>query len=131
MDQAIADLHSGQVRTISEAARKHGLNRSTLSRRYHRKTASRTECIENSRLLGDIEEREIVKHIHKLTSLGLPPTPAELNKIAAALAGREPSKNWCSRFVRRHRDELDSGYWLSFEESCNKKAKSKTSSKSS
>jgi hypothetical protein len=30
--------------------------------------------------------------------------------IASQLGGRPPGHNWCSRFVERHRSELDSRY---------------------
>jgi len=40
----------------------------------------------------------------------LPPTARIVANIAAEMAGREPSKNWSSRFVDRNRDQLDSRY---------------------
>ena len=33
-----------------------------------------------------------------------------MSQIAAKLAGKEPGSNWCSRFVERHKAELDSRY---------------------
>ena len=40
----------------------------------------------------------------------MPPTPRILANIAQELCGKAPSKNWSTRFVARHKDQLDARY---------------------
>lgn len=110
MDKAIADLNSSATPCIAQVAREHGLSRSTLSRRWRGVTASKGQSVEDHRFLNDNQEQELKNHIGRLCERCLPPTPAIVSQIAAKLAGKEPGSNWCSRFVERHKDELDSRY---------------------
>jgi hypothetical protein len=40
-------------------------------------------------------------------SISKPPTPKILANIAQELSGKAPPKNWSTRFVARHKDQLD------------------------
>jgi len=110
MDEAIADLNSSASPCIAQVARKHGLSRSTLSRRWRGVTTSKAQSVEDHKLLNDNQERELKNYIERLCERCLPPTPAIVSQMAAKLAGKEPGSNWCSRFVERHKAELDSRY---------------------
>jgi transposase-like protein len=110
MDEAIADLNSSATPCVAQVARKYGLSRSTLSRRWRGVTTSKGQSVEDHRFLNDNQERELKNYIERLCERCLPPTPAIVSQIAAKLAGKEPGSNWCSRFVERHKAELDSRY---------------------
>ena len=69
-----------------------------------------TQAVEDKRFLNDQQEQQLLQHIRQLRDRCLPPTPAIVAEIAAQLGGRPAGKNWCSRFVERHKDELDSRY---------------------
>jgi len=61
-------------------------------------------------LLDNYQEDQLIDYIRRQCELCLPPTPKIVANIAAEMAGRQPSKNWCSRFVVRNKDSLDSRY---------------------
>lgn len=110
MDQAIAELRAAESPNVAATAAKFNLVRSTLWRRWKGITTGRTYVIEDSRFLNDQQEQQLLLHIRQLCDRCLPPTPAIVAEIAAQLGGRTPGHNWCSRFVERHKDELDSRY---------------------
>jgi transposase-like protein len=110
MDAALAELESGDNRSISEAARKHGVGRSALSRRFNHKATSKAQHHYSTRLLNNAQEKELLKYIRRLCERCLPPTPKMLASIAQELCGKKPSKNWVARFVARHRAQLDARY---------------------
>lgn len=110
MDEAIADLNSSASPSIAQVARKYGLSRSTLSRRWRGVTTSKARSVEDHKFLNEKREQELKNYIQRLCERFLPPTPTILSQIAANLAGKEPGSNWCLRFVERHKAELDSRY---------------------
>ena len=110
MDAALADLKSSDSLSISEAARKHEVGRSALSRRFNRKATSAAQYHDSTRLLNNAQERELLKYIRSLCERCLPPTPKIVANIAQELCGKAPSKNWATRFVARNRDQLDARY---------------------
>lgn len=110
MDAAIEESRSSTINNISEIARRHGVNRSTLSRRFRGITLPKALRYENIQLLNKQQEDELINWISRQCERCLPPTPTIVANIAAQLAGKTPGKNWCSAFVRRHKDRIDSRY---------------------
>ncbi|KAF4547232.1 Hypothetical protein D9617_51g088960 [Elsinoe fawcettii] len=110
MDQAIAELRAAEFPNVAATAAKFDLVRSTLWSRWKGITTERTHVIEDSRFLNDQQEQQLLLHIRQLCDRCLPPTAAIVAEIAAQLGGRGPGHNWYSRFVERHKDELDSRY---------------------
>ena len=110
MQAALAECRSSEHINISDIARRHGVGRSSLSRQFHQKTGTKHYSIESHRLLNNKQEQELLKYIRRLCKRCLPPTSKIVTNIAQELSGRVPSKNWCKRFVVRHKDELDSRY---------------------
>lgn len=110
MDAALAELRSSDSPNISQTARVHNVDRSSLSRRFHLKTTSKAHGYHVQRLLNSHHGKELIKHIARLCDHCLPPKPCIVANIAHELCGRRPSKNWSSRFVARHSAELDSRY---------------------
>ena len=110
MDEAIIELKSSSTPCVAAVARKYGLVTSTLRRRWKGVTISRGQAIEDSRFLNSKQEQQLLLHIRQLYDRCLPPTPAIMTNIAAQLGAKTPGHNWCSRFVQRHKSELDSRY---------------------
>jgi hypothetical protein len=110
MDAALADLRSSNGLSISAAAKKYGVGRSALSRRFNLKAASTAQYHASTRLLNNAQEKELLKYIRRLCERCLPPTPRIVANIAQEICGEEPSKNWSTRFVARHKDQLDARY---------------------
>lgn len=110
MDAALADLRSSNGLSISAAAKKYGVGRSALSRRFNLKAASTAQYHDSTRLLNNAQEKELLKYIRRLCERCLPPTPKIVANIAQEICGKKPSKNWSTRFVARHKDQLDARY---------------------
>jgi len=110
MELALQDLRSSESPNISAIARKYGVKRSTLSRRFNRKSTIIEEQYENARLLNKQQESTVIKYIRRQCKYCLPPPPSLVAGFVAQLYRRQPSKNWYARFVNRHSYKLDSRY---------------------
>jgi transposase len=101
----IAEIESqgpkGQI-SYRAAAKKYGVDATTLARRHHGQTQSRAAAAQQRQLLTPPQEAELVKYIQRLSERSLPPTRAMIRKYVAAIAQWEPSQSWVSRFLRRH-----------------------------
>jgi hypothetical protein len=109
IDEAIADLESrepGEQYTLKEISEKHGVNRSTLGRRWRRVTASRDEGYSKQQALRPQQELELVRYIEQLTKRGLPPTREIIQNFSSSVAKRELSESWVTRFINRHKIHL-------------------------
>jgi hypothetical protein len=88
IDKAINDLKSSKCATFTEAADKHNVHRSTLSRRYHKITVSRAENVSlNKKHLTNTMEEALLELINDLTIRGMPPTPQILENLVVELRG--------------------------------------------
>ncbi|KYG43365.1 hypothetical protein M433DRAFT_71828, partial [Acidomyces richmondensis BFW] len=93
MELALQDLRSSESPNISAIARKYGVERSTLSRRFNRKSTTIEEQHENARLLNQQQESTVVEYIRRQCEYCLPPPPSLVAGFVAQLCGRQPSKN--------------------------------------
>ena len=73
IELALQDLKLMDPPDISAAARNRRCNRSTLSRRWNKKTGIKEDADINKRLLTPGQERMLINYINKLTLYGLPP----------------------------------------------------------
>ena len=87
-------------------AEKHGVVRSTLTRKVQLSTRSHQEDAESRRNLNPQEEAELIKYIERLTEDHLPPTREMMQNFASDIAHKPVSESWVSRFLHRHDDEL-------------------------
>lgn len=108
MDAAITELNSLKTPCVAVVARKYGLVTSAIRRRWKGVTISRDQAIEDSRFLNSQQEQQLL--IRELCNMCFSSTPAIMTNIAARLGARAPGHNWCSRFVQRHKSEVDSRY---------------------
>jgi hypothetical protein len=109
---ALEALHStepGEKPNISLVARTYGVDPSNLSKRYRGVTGSKEAHYNNRRLLNEAQSRILIKWINGLTERGLPPTNAMLENFAREKSGKEPGKNWASRWKKAHSDKV---IWL-------------------
>jgi transposase-like protein len=111
IELAIADLEAEKGALIAEVARRWGVQRSTLSRRWHGKTASRKEVSSTfHQRLTNAQEEVLIDQINKLTVRKMPQTSQIVRNMAEEIIGDVVGKNWTSQFVKRHKDRLTSLY---------------------
>ncbi|KAF1363281.1 hypothetical protein EJ07DRAFT_173993 [Lizonia empirigonia] len=111
MEDALAELDaldSSEEVCYATIAKKHGVDRSTLSRKHQGVSGSRVEAGLARRNLQLEQEAELVKYIEGLTERKLPPTREMVQNYASDIAGHSVSESWVTRFLHRHQDELTS-----------------------
>ena len=110
IEDAIEDLESQDVPNIADTARRYGVNRSTLSRRWRGQTGSREDYYDSVSLLTKQQQKNLVSYINKLTEWGIPPTNAMVRNFTFNICQKRPSKNWVYRFVEANKSTLISRY---------------------
>jgi hypothetical protein len=94
----------------SKIADKHGVVRSTLTRKWRGETRSREEQAVAQQKLTPQQEAELVKYIEELTARRIPPTREMIRNFASAVAQEPVSESWVTRFINRHAIHLISQY---------------------
>ena len=108
---ALADLESQEVPNYSTTAKKHGVVRTTLMRRFTGKTISNSEAnTEYRQALNIAQEKVLLGHIQRLVTRGTPPTPILVRNFAEEIHGSRLGKNWTTRFIQRHSVHLKTLY---------------------
>ena len=116
IEAALADLESQDIPNYAATARKYGVNRITLARRWRGEQGTREEATATSRLLlNPLQEEELVQYILKLTRQGTSPTPHIVKNIAEELVGKSIGEDWTHRFIKRHDNRLHSIYLKSID----------------
>lgn len=113
MDAALAYLDSldpSESINYTKVANKYGLSRSTLSRHHHGIQHSKKEQYANQRFLNNQQTKDLLNYINRLTRSGLFPSHQMIANFAEEIAGKPPGKNWVSRFIKQHEDELVNRY---------------------
>ena len=93
MEAALADLRVQDVPNITTTAKRHKVERSTLSRHWNKVTRSREKGYDAQRFLNTIQSKALIKYINDLTERGLLPTVTMVQNIAAEIAGKLPGHN--------------------------------------
>ena len=107
IEAALADLKSQEVPNYSTTAKKHGVVRTILMRRFTGKTVSNYEC---RQALNIAQEKVLLGHIQRLVTRGTPPTRALARNFAEEIHGSRLGKNWTTQFVQRHSIHLKTLY---------------------
>jgi hypothetical protein len=107
----------------TQLAEKHGVGRSTLSRRKQGLSVLRDEKAIAQQLLTPTQEAELVEYIERLTERHLPPTRTMIKNFASEIARKELSDSWVTDFLHRNRDHLIS-QWATAMDSDRHKANS-------
>jgi transposase-like protein len=109
IDEAIEDLKLRGLEeqfTLKEVAEKHGVDRSTLGRRWRGVPGPRDAGHAGRQALNPQQELELVRYIKGLTNKGLPPT-REINKnFPSEVAHQQLGESWVTRFTNRHEIHL-------------------------
>jgi transposase-like protein len=90
----------------SQIAKKFGVDRSTLSRRHRQVNGSKEDQYYAQALLNKRKSAVLINLVNELAKIGVPVKNARLAEFAKALTGKEPGKNWASRWVKQHSDRL-------------------------
>jgi Tc5 transposase DNA-binding domain len=107
IEAAIADLESQDHQNIAATAKKWGVARETLSKRFRGETVSNQEANSYARRqLTDTQEKTLIQYINKLSNQGLPPTPQIVKNLAEEITNAKLGPNWVSRFCKRHQKDL-------------------------
>jgi IS30 family transposase len=88
IDAALAALEPGVPVDYTKLAEELGVHRSTVSRRHRGKTTSRTDYRENASLLSNEQQKQLIRHINKLTERGLPINHQNFRVFARDLCGK-------------------------------------------
>ena len=116
IDAALADLNSQDVVNYSATARIYGVDRNTLARRHKNIQSSREEVAADTRSALNLKQEEVlIRYILKLTDRGTPPSPHIVKNMAEELAKRTLGKHWIERFLKRHKNQLNSIYLRSID----------------
>src|SRR6195952_4613682 len=81
MNAALDELRSQSAPPLAIVARKYGITRSVLSKRFHGKAVSKELKTENDRALNNQQEQQLISWIQRQSDRCLPPTPALVSKI--------------------------------------------------
>src|SRR3954447_17346589 len=104
IQSAIADLKSQGDANFSKIARKWGVNRTTLRRRFKGEQRSYEQFrSEAKQCLSEAEEEVRIGQINKLSERGLPLTSRIARNLAEEILGGSVGKNWHASFVRQHK----------------------------
>jgi hypothetical protein len=109
IDKAIADLklhEQDKDFSIRGIAKKHGVEYSTLRRRWTGQTGPRAAGYASQQLLSRQQEEGLVEYIGGLTARGLPPTRAMIRNFASNISKQHVSNGWVTRFINRNHDHL-------------------------
>ncbi|KNG45663.1 pogo transposable [Stemphylium lycopersici] len=109
IDDAIACLESQEPEeqlSYEKCAAKFGVVASTLRRRHKGGQGSRAAKNVNQRALSSQQEQVLIKHIEELTARRIPPTRDMIRNFASAIARKEVSEAWVTRFINRNKDTV-------------------------
>jgi hypothetical protein len=111
INDAIAEIHNlkpDDKLVYTQIAKKHGVDRSTLSRVHRRDQVPRAVANKQQRKLTQQQELDLIEYIQLLTRRHLPPTRAMVQNFASTVAQTPVSNSWVTRFLNRHPDQLTS-----------------------
>ena len=108
---ALADLAKQDKPNFMGTARKHGVNDTTLKRRFRGDQVSRyAAASEHRQCLTYVQEETLISAINSLTDRGIPPTSRIVRNLAEEMIERPVGKNWTGQFVKRYQSRLTSLY---------------------
>jgi len=110
LQSALADLNLQEHPNISEAARRHGVERSKLSRHWRGVQVSMEEYHESRTYMTNEQAQSLVNYINLLTNRGIPPTPPMVKRFVKDITGIDVGKNYINEFWRKFDDQLLGGY---------------------
>src|ERR1700759_3431718 len=108
---AIDDLKSQRRTNFSATAKRWGIERTTLAKRFRGQTSTIEDANSYVRQqLTQTQEEALIEYVNKLNDRGFPPTPQILKNIAESITHTTLGCNWVARFCKRYRNRLTSIY---------------------
>ena len=89
----IAQLSPCEKIPYTRIAKKHGVVRSTLTRRHQGNTRPRDEVSADQQNINPQQEEDLVRYIEELTERRLPPTRDMIQNFASSVAQKEVSES--------------------------------------
>src|SRR5882757_6353258 len=115
IELALDDLKLQKSPNFKQTAKKYGIQRTTLARRYKGLTASTAVKKELQSFLNHEQQRALINEINRLSAIGTPPTVNMVRIFASNIAGKQPRIHWASRFCKQHHQEIASIYLKGFD----------------
>jgi hypothetical protein len=116
INTALEEVRNTESPNYAAIADKHGVHRSTLSRRARGVTRSREEFTSDElKLLTNGQEEVLLNNIDRLDEKGLFITPRILRSIVEELVGHSIGKNWVYNFVDRYSKRITTPYLKGFD----------------
>ena len=103
---AIESLKPEEKLVYTKIANRFGVNAVTLARRHKGSSTSRAIASQNRRALHPHEEQQLLRYIKKLSSQGLPPSRAMIQRFASQIAQQELGVHWVDRYIHRYEAHL-------------------------
>ena len=92
--KAVDDFKSGEFGDYSAAAKKHGIDRTTVSKHIRGVTPHQGESYTHYRqALTNAQKEVLIGHINSLTNRGMPPTTYIVKNLAEEIRGASIGKN--------------------------------------
>ena len=110
LQNALADLNLQEHPNISETARRHGVERSKLSKHWRGVQVSMEEYHESQNYMTDEQAQSLINYINLLTDRGTPSTPPMVKRFVKDITGIDVGKNYVNKFWRKFDDQLLGGY---------------------
>lgn len=107
---ALESLRPGERVNYTKIAEVYDVDRTTLSKRHRGVQQSRGAQYESQRILNNQQSAQLTKWINNLTERGLPPFNEMLRNFAKEITGNKPGKNWPSRWLKAHDNDIISRY---------------------
>jgi hypothetical protein len=121
IDDAIADLElteEGADFALTQITDYHGVNRSTLSKRWRGLTGSQSDGYAQQQLLNPKQENELVRYIENLTAKLLPPTRQMIRNFSSEISCIYVGKAWVLCFLHCYHNMLTTKWSTAMESNC-------------
>lgn len=102
----IDNLKPGEKPIYTKIAKKHGVDRNTLSRAHRGVQVPRRVANESQKKLNNQQELDLVKYILQLSERHSAPTRRMIQNFASSVASQPCSDMWVQRFLHRHHEQL-------------------------
>ncbi|KAF1837645.1 hypothetical protein BDW02DRAFT_490954 [Decorospora gaudefroyi] len=107
---AIEAREPGESFSYREVAKRFGVDRTTLSRRYQGNSQPHIEAMQEHHIVDPHYEKELVQYIESLTARGLPPSKSMIKNFASTVSKWEVLDRWVDRFLDRNNPNLTIRY---------------------
>jgi hypothetical protein len=109
LERTLLEVANTKAPIYAAIARKHHVDRSTLSRRARGVQVSRAVSIQNtSRLLSNAQEEVILQKMETLTNKGIYLASRTIRNTIEAIVGHTIGKNWVGDFLTHYKERIKS-----------------------